>query len=125
MHISAASATSPTPIRSATRRRCGCSCGTYWTGCRVRAAAQTFDHLRHGTTTLFAALQVATGKVADACTDRPPPEFLAFLKQVADSPRRRLHVVVDNLATHKHPAVRAWLERHPRVRLHYTRTSGS
>ena len=108
MHRSAASATPPTPVRSAIRHRCGCSCGTYWTGCRARAAAQTIDHLRHGTTTLFAALEVATGKVADACTDRHrQQEFLAFLQQVAAYPRRQLHVVVDNYAIHKHPPVRA------------------
>jgi transposase len=88
---------------------------------------QTFDYVRHGTTTLFAALEVATGKVTDACTARHRhQEFLAFLKQVAAAyPRRELHVVVDNLATHKHPAVRAWLARHPRVTLHFTPTSGS
>jgi transposase len=51
---------------------------------------------------------------------------LAFLKLVARAyPRRELHVVVDNYATHKHPAVRAWLARHPRVRLHFTPTSAS
>src|SRR4051794_18608947 len=92
-----------------------------------RPEAASFDYVRHGTTTLFAALEVATGKVTDACADRHRhQEFLAFLKQVAAAyPRRELHVVVDNLATHKHPAVRAWLERHPRVRLHFTPTSGS
>ena len=53
-------------------------------------------------------------------------EFLGFLQQVAAAyPRRELHVVVDNYATHKHPAVRAWLARHPRVHLHFTPTSGS
>ena len=88
---------------------------------------QTFDYVRHGTTTLFAALEVATGRVTDACTERHRhQEFLAFLKQVARAyPRRQLHVVVDNLATHKHPAVRTWLERHPRIQLHFTPTSGS
>src|ERR671920_751810 len=88
---------------------------------------QTFDYVRHGTTTLFAALEVATGRVADACTQRHRhQEFLAFLKQVAAAyPRRQLHVVVDNYATHKHPAVRAWLARHRRVRLYFTPTSGS
>jgi hypothetical protein len=87
----------------------------------------SFDYIRHGTTTLFAALEVATGKVTDACTERHRhQEFGAFLKQVAAAyPRRQLHVVVDNLSTHKHPAVRAWLERHPRVQLHVTPTSGS
>src|SRR5881227_2647688 len=89
--------------------------------------AASFDYLRHGTTTLFAALEVATGRVTEACTDRHRhQEFLAFLKQVAAAyPRRQLHVVVDNLATHNHPAVRAWLARHPRVTLHFTPTSGS
>ena len=88
---------------------------------------QTFDYVRHGTTTLFAALEVATGRVTDACTQRHRhQEILAFLKRVAAAyPRRQLHVVVDNLATHKHPAVRAWLARHPRVQLHFTPTSGS
>src|SRR4051812_25911705 len=90
------------------------------------AERHTSDYVRHGTTTLFAALEVATGKVTDACTDRHRhQEFLAFLQQVAAAyPRRQLHVVVDNLATHKHPTVRAWLERHPRVTLHFTPTSG-
>jgi transposase len=87
----------------------------------------SFDYIRHGTTTLFAALEVATGRVTEACTERHRhQEFLAFLKQVARAyPRRDLHVVVDNLATHKHPAVQAWLARHPRVQLHFTPTSGS
>src|SRR3712207_2033504 len=89
--------------------------------------AASFDYLRHGTTTLFAALEVATGRVTEACTERHRhQEFLLFLKQVAAAyPRRQLHVVVDNLATHKHPAVRAWLARHPRVQLHFTPTSRS
>ena len=70
---------------------------------------------------------MATGRVIDACTQRHRhQEFLAFLKRVAATyPRRQLHVVVDNYATHKHPAVRAWLERHPRVQLHFTPTYGS
>jgi transposase len=89
--------------------------------------AASFDYVRHGTTTLFAALEVSTGKVTDACTERHRhQEFLGFLKQVAAAyPSRQLHVVVDNYATHNHPAVRAWLRRHPRVRLHFTPTSGS
>jgi transposase len=87
----------------------------------------THDYVRHGTTTLFAALQVATGKVTDACYPRHThAEFLAFLKQVAKAyPRVPLHVVADNYATHKHPAVQAWLAKHPRVRMHFTPTSGS
>src|SRR3712207_5938163 len=78
-----------------------------------RPEVASFDYVRHGTTTLFAALEVATGRVTDACTERHRhQEFLTFLRQVAAAyPRRQLHVVVDNLATHKHPAVRAWPER--------------
>ncbi len=66
---------------------------------------QTHDYVRHGTTTLFAALEVATGKVVDACYPRHRhQEFLAFLKQVAKAyPRVRLHIVVDNYATHVCP----------------------
>jgi transposase len=91
------------------------------------AERQTSDYVRHGTTALFAALEVATGKVTDTCTERHRhQEFGAFLQQVAAAyPRRQLHVVVDNLATHKHPAVRARLAGHRRVRLHFTPTSGS
>ena len=71
----------------------------------------THDYVRHGTTTLFAALEIATGKVTDACYPRHrSDEFLKFLKQVARAyPRVKLHLVVDNYATHKHPSVQAWL----------------
>jgi len=88
---------------------------------------QTHDYVRHGTTTLFAALEVATGKVTDACYPRHRhEEFLRFLKQVAKTyPRVPLHIVCDNYATHKHPAVRGWLARNPRITLHFTPTSGS
>ena len=87
----------------------------------------THDYIRNGTTTLFAALEVATGKVVDTCLPRHRhQEFLRFLKQVAKAyPRRKLHLVVDNYATHNHPAVRAWLTRNPRITLHFTPTSGS
>ena len=90
-------------------------------------AKATHDYVRHGTTTLFAALEVATGKVTDRCYPRHTnTEFLAFLKVVAKAyPRTKLHVVVDNYATHKHPNVTAWLARNPRVTLHFTPTSGS
>ena len=90
-------------------------------------ARQTHDYLRHGTTSLFAALEVATGKVTDACYERHTnAEFLAFLKLVAKTyPRRKLHVVADNYATHKHPNVQAWLAKNPRVTMHFTPTSGS
>ena len=87
----------------------------------------THDYVRHGTTTLFAALEVATGKVTDACYERHgKAEFLDFLKKVARAyPRRELHVVCDNYHTHKHPDINAWLARHPRITLHFTPTSGS
>ena len=88
---------------------------------------RTHDYRRAGTTTLFAALEVATGRVTDACYARHRhEEFLRFLKQVAKAyPRVKLHIVVDNYATHKHPAVKAWLARNPRITLHFTPTSGS
>jgi transposase len=88
---------------------------------------RTHDYVRHGTTTLFAALEVATGKVLDACYPRHRhQEFLRFLRQVAKAyPRVPLHIVCDNYATHKHPNVRAWLDRNPRITLHFTPTSGS
>ena len=88
---------------------------------------QTHDYKRNGTTSLFAALEVATGKVTDACYDRHTnAEFLHFLKLVAKAhPRRKLHVVCDNYATHKHPNIVAWLQKNPRVTLHFTPTSGS
>jgi transposase len=87
----------------------------------------THDYVRHGTTTLFAALEVATGKVTDACYPRHRhTEFLRFLKQVAKAyPRVELHIVADNYATHKHPDVQAWLAKNPRITLHFTPTSGS
>ncbi len=90
-------------------------------------AKATHDYVRHGTTTLFAALEVATGRVTDACFDRHRhQEFLIFLKLVARTyPRVKLHIVCDNYGTHKHPAVKAWLAKHPRITLHFTPTSGS
>ena len=87
----------------------------------------THDYVRHGTTTLFAALEVATGTVTDACYPRHRhEEFLRFLKHVAKTyPRQRLHIVVDNYATHKHPTVQAWLAKNTRITLHFTPTSAS
>ena len=88
---------------------------------------RTHDYVRHGTTTVFAALEVATGKVLDACYPRHRhQEFLRFLRQVAKAyPRVPLHIVCDNYATHKHPTVKTWLARNPRITLHFTPTSGS
>jgi transposase len=88
---------------------------------------QTHDYSRYGTTSLFAALEVATGKITDRCYDKHTnTEFLDFLKVVARTyPRVKLHVVCDNYATHKHQNVKAWLAKNPRVTLHFTPTSGS
>jgi DDE superfamily endonuclease/Homeodomain-like domain len=91
------------------------------------AERRTHDDVRHGITSLFAALDIATGKVTGRCFDRHRhSEFLAFLKLVARRyPRRELHVVLGNCGTHKHPAVRRWLDTHPRIQLHFTPTSAS
>ena len=94
------------------------------------AERRTHDYQRHGTTTLFAALEVATGKItADACYPRHRhQEFLAFLKKVAAAhPLVELHVVADNYAAHKHADIRAWLARpeNARITLHFTPTSCS
>ncbi|MGB3287157.1 IS630 family transposase [Mycolicibacter algericus] len=87
----------------------------------------THDYQRNGTATLFAALEIATGKVTDRCYERHgKAEFLDFLKTVARAyPRRKLHVVCDNYHTHKHDDINAWLVKNPRVTLHFTPTSGS
>src|SRR3954449_7769751 len=87
----------------------------------------THDYKRNGTTTLFAALEVATGTVTDRCYDRHgKAEILDFLKLVAKTyPRRRLHVVLDNYHTHKHDDITRWLAKNPRITLHFTPTSGS
>jgi transposase len=91
-------------------------------------ARQTYDYKRNCTTTLFAALEVATGRItADACYPKHRhQEFLKFLKKTAAAhPGVELHVVCDNYATHKHPAVKAWLKENPRVTLHFTPTGCS
>ena len=87
----------------------------------------THDYKRNGTTTLFAALEIATGRVVDECYDRHgKAEFGAFLRKVAKAyPRRQLHVVVDNYHTHKHAEINDWLAKNPRITLHFTPTSGS
>ena len=87
----------------------------------------THDYKRNGTTTLFAALEIATGKVTERCYERHgKAEFLNFLKRVARAyPGQELHVVLDNYHTHKHPDVERWLDRNPRITLHFTPTSGS
>jgi transposase len=91
------------------------------------AEQRTHDYVRHGTTTLFAALEIATGKVTGLCKNRHRhQEFLAFLKHVARAyPDRELHLVMDNYATHKRIEVRQWLTANPRIHVHFTPTSGS
>jgi transposase len=88
---------------------------------------RSHDYIRHGTTTLFAALEIATGKVSGACYPRHRhEELLKFLRQVAKAyPRRQLHMVMDNYGTHKHPDVQDWLGKNPRITLHFTPTSAS
>jgi transposase len=93
-----------------------------------RAGTMTHDYKRHGTTTLFAALNVATGKVIGECLPRHrAKEFLMFLKKIDRDtlPCLNLHLIVDNYGTHKTPAVNRWLKRHPRFKLHFTPTSCS
>lgn len=89
---------------------------------------RTHDYLRHGTTTLFAALDVATGKVIGQCTKRHrATEFLRFLKHIDKNVPTGLdvHLVMDNYATHKTDAVERWLTNHPRFHAHYTPTYSS
>jgi transposase len=91
------------------------------------AERQSHDYIRHGTSTLFAALDIASGKVTAALKPRHRhQEFLAFLKHVARAyPEGELHLVMDNYAAHKHTAVRAWLADNPRVHCHFTPTHAS
>jgi transposase len=92
-----------------------------------KAERRTHDYIRHGTTTLFAALEIATGEVTGLCRPRHRhKEFLVFLRHVARAyPDRQLHLIMDNYATHKHPAVKQWLTDNPRIHVHFTPTSGS
>jgi transposase len=93
-----------------------------------RAGTWTHDYKRHGVTTLFAALDVATGKVIGQCMPRHRhQEWLKFLRTVNRSTPKALdlHLIADNYATHKHPAVKAWLAEHPRFHMHFTPTSAS
>jgi putative transposase len=88
----------------------------------------THDYVRHGTTTLFAALDVQSGKVITQCKARHRhQEFLAFLRHLDASVPAALdlHLIIDNYATHKHPKVRAWLAARPRYHVHYTPTYSS
>jgi transposase len=88
---------------------------------------QTHDYVRHGTTTLFAALNIATGQITGICKPRHRhQEFLTFLKHVARAyPDQELHLVMDNYIAHKKQEVRDWLAENPRIRPHFTPTSAS
>ena len=91
-------------------------------------ARQTHDYIRHGTTSLFAALDVATGKVIGQCHRRHRhQEFLKFLDRVDAHlpPTGAVHVIMDNYGTHKVPKVARWFVRHPRYHVHFTPTSAS
>jgi transposase len=93
-----------------------------------RPTTRTHDYVRHGTTTLFAALNVLDGTVIGCCKPaHKHADFLSFLQEIdGATPRRReLHLVLDNYGTHKHPVVRAWLAEHPRFHLHFVPTSSS
>lgn len=88
----------------------------------------THDYTRHGTTTLFSALNVATGTVLNTFKEKHRhQEFLAFLREVDKNIPKDLtvHVIADNYATHKHAAVKAWLAKHPRYQFHFTPTYSS
>ncbi len=91
------------------------------------AERRSHDYIRHGTSTLFAALEVATGKVTAAVKPRHRhQEFLGFLKQVARAyPEGELHLVMDNYAAHKHAEVKRWLAANPRIICHFTPTHAS
>lgn len=93
-----------------------------------RAGTMTHDYVRHGMTTLFAALNVLDGSVLGQCMPRHRhQEFLRFLNRLErDIPAGKIvHVVLDNYASHKHPKALAWLARHPHWTFHFTRTSAS
>ena len=93
-----------------------------------RAATMTHDYKRHGTTTLFAALNVLDGQVIGQCQKRHRhTEWLTFLRQIdrETPPDKALHLICDNYATHKHPVVQKWLAKHPRFTMHFMPTSAS
>jgi len=93
-----------------------------------QAGTMTHDYKRNGTTTLFAALNVATGHVIGQCMPRHRhQEWLRFLREIDRNTPKGLsvHLIADNYATHKHDKVKAWLRRHPRFHMHFTPTSAS
>jgi len=88
---------------------------------------QRHEDKRNGSISLFAALEIATGRVTHDTRKRyTGAGFLAFLKRIARAyPKGEIHLILDNVSTHKTPAVRAWLEQHPRFQFHFTPTSAS
>ena len=93
-----------------------------------RAGTMTHDSKRNGTTTLFAALDVATGRVIGQCMKRHRrQEWLKFLRPIdrATPKALDLHLIADNYATLKHPTIKAWLAKHPRFHMNFTPTSAS
>ena len=92
-----------------------------------RAVRHTHDYKRHGVLDLFAALEIATGKVTHELRDsHTGTDFLSFMKKVARNyPNRELHFILDNSSTHSTPAVQKWLAAHPNLKFHYTPTSAS
>jgi len=93
-----------------------------------QAERRSHDYFRHGTTSLFAALDVATGKVIGQCHRRHRSlEFRKFLDRIDEAVPSELevHVIIDNYATHKTAAIRNWLAKRPRYHLHFTPTGGS
>jgi transposase len=93
-----------------------------------RSQTMTHDYKRNGTTTLFAAMNTATGEVYGLCQQRHPhQEWLKFLRLIDQTvaAEKRIHIICDNYATHKHPTVERWLSRHKRFHAHFTPTSAS
>ncbi len=93
-----------------------------------RAGTMTHDYKRHGTTTLFAALNILDGKVIGKCMPKHrQEEFLKFLRKInKETPKNLdLHLIVDNYGSHKTPKVKQWLSNHPRIKMHFTPTSAS
>ena len=93
-----------------------------------RCGTMTHDYKRNGTTTLFAALELTEGRLIGTCMKRHRhQEWLKFLKLIdrQTPPELDLHLIVDNYATHKHPNVKKWLQKHPRFHIHFTPTSSS
>ena len=93
-----------------------------------RGQTMTHDYKRNGTTTLFAALNTATGEVYGLCQQRHRHhEWLKFLRLINETvpEGKQIHIICDNYATHKHPRVQRWLDRHRRFHVHFTPTSAS